>query len=180
MSFNRTLPLSKQLFNCKKRDLVPVFKCVTKTPNIDKVQFYREFFSNSNTLWIKNHSSPFIEIRRYRYSFVYSKKPFSIINSRLSSLNNNKNIGAMNFNETPLTKPQADELVLRLTEEERKALFSALQEFDSNRVKAEYEGIKIYSLPNNVTFKILQISLLPRNPKCTEKKFFLNSNSALY
>nr|CAD7195192.1 unnamed protein product [Timema douglasi] len=40
----------------------------------------------------------------------------------------------------PLTKIQAQDLILRLTDEERRALLSALQEFQSEKMKAEYEG----------------------------------------
>lgn len=39
-----------------------------------------------------------------------------------------------------LSKLQAQELVLRLTSEERNILFSALQEYQSKLVKDEYEG----------------------------------------
>lgn len=41
----------------------------------------------------------------------------------------------------PLTKRQAQDLILRLTGEERNALLCALQEFQSEKLKAEYEGI---------------------------------------
>lgn len=40
----------------------------------------------------------------------------------------------------PLTKLHATELILRLTEEERKALFSALEEYQSQKIKEEFEG----------------------------------------
>lgn len=40
----------------------------------------------------------------------------------------------------PISKPQAEDLVLRLTENERHYLLTALQEFEANKVKAEYEG----------------------------------------
>lgn len=40
----------------------------------------------------------------------------------------------------PLTKAHATELILHLKDEERKALFTALQEYESNRIKDEYEG----------------------------------------
>ncbi|XP_023941117.1 uncharacterized protein LOC112048015 [Bicyclus anynana] len=39
----------------------------------------------------------------------------------------------------PLTKMHANELVLRLNDEERKMLFNALQEYASNRIKEEFE-----------------------------------------
>ncbi|KAG6462913.1 uncharacterized protein LOC115451989 [Manduca sexta] len=39
----------------------------------------------------------------------------------------------------PLTKAYATELVLHLNDEERKMLFSALQEYESNRIKEEFE-----------------------------------------
>lgn len=40
----------------------------------------------------------------------------------------------------PLTKLQAHDLIMRLTGEERMALLAALQEFQSEKRKAEYEG----------------------------------------
>jgi len=43
----------------------------------------------------------------------------------------------------PLTKLQAHVLIMRLTREERTALLTALQEFQAEKRKAEYEG-KIY------------------------------------
>lgn len=43
----------------------------------------------------------------------------------------------------PLTKAHANELVLRLNDEERKMLFSALQEYASNKIKEEFEGNRI-------------------------------------
>ncbi|XP_072943988.1 uncharacterized protein [Epargyreus clarus] len=39
----------------------------------------------------------------------------------------------------PLTKLHATELVLHLNDEERKVLFAALQEYESNRIKEEFE-----------------------------------------
>ncbi|PSN53285.1 hypothetical protein C0J52_04668 [Blattella germanica] len=42
----------------------------------------------------------------------------------------------------PLTKLQAHDLIMRLTGEERTALLTALQEFQSEKRKAEYEGIR--------------------------------------
>lgn len=40
----------------------------------------------------------------------------------------------------PLTKVHAAELVLHLKDEERKLLFDALQEYESNKIKEEFEG----------------------------------------
>lgn len=40
----------------------------------------------------------------------------------------------------PLTKAHATELVLHFNDEERKVLFKALQEYESNRIKEEFEG----------------------------------------
>ncbi|KAJ9594017.1 hypothetical protein L9F63_014577 [Diploptera punctata] len=40
----------------------------------------------------------------------------------------------------PLTKLQAHDLIMRLTGEERTALLNALQEFQSEKMKAEYES----------------------------------------
>lgn len=138
MNLSRTLSVNVQSVKCRKRSLLSVFKNVT---NSDEIQLYREYFSNSKNIMQYCYWKPSVEIRRNRYSFVYSRKPFSVINSRLSSLNSNGSIGALHMNDTPLTKSQADDLVLRLTEDERKFLLTALHEFESNQVKAEYEGI---------------------------------------
>lgn len=40
----------------------------------------------------------------------------------------------------PLSKSQAQDLVLRLTEEERQALFAALQEYQSEELRQQYQG----------------------------------------
>lgn len=40
----------------------------------------------------------------------------------------------------PLTKAHATELVFRLNNDERKMLFNALQEYESNRLKEDFEG----------------------------------------
>lgn len=40
----------------------------------------------------------------------------------------------------PLTKVQADELVLKLTEEEHKILMNAIQRFQSEKTRQEYKG----------------------------------------
>lgn len=40
----------------------------------------------------------------------------------------------------PMTKVHATELVLRLTEDERKMLHKALEEYESNIIKEEFEG----------------------------------------
>lgn len=45
-----------------------------------------------------------------------------------------------------LSKLQAQELVLRLTTEERSILITALQEYQSKLVKDEYEGIITYQI----------------------------------
>lgn len=46
----------------------------------------------------------------------------------------------------PLTKAHATELVLHLKDEERKVLFTALQEYESNRIKDEFEGINRWNI----------------------------------
>lgn len=46
----------------------------------------------------------------------------------------------------PMTKVHATELVLHLTEEERKMLHTALVEYQSNRIKEEFEGKLTYNL----------------------------------
>lgn len=44
----------------------------------------------------------------------------------------------------PLTKVHATELVLHLNNDERKMLLTALQEFESNKIKEEFEGKQSY------------------------------------
>lgn len=51
----------------------------------------------------------------------------------------------------PLTKIQAHDLIMRLTREERTALLTALQEFQAEKRKAEYEG-RIYYVSMNESF----------------------------
>lgn len=52
----------------------------------------------------------------------------------------------------PLTKAHATELVLHLNDEERKVLFYALQEYQSNKIKEEFEG----ELPRYKAFYLKQ------------------------
>lgn len=52
----------------------------------------------------------------------------------------------------PLTKLQAHDLIMRLTREERTALLTALQEFQAEKRKAEYEG-KIYYVSESESFR---------------------------
>ncbi|KAI4460939.1 rag1-activating protein 1 [Holotrichia oblita] len=54
-----------------------------------------------------------------------------------------------------LSKLQAQELILRLTDEERNVLISALQEYHSKMVKEEYEGSD-----KNFTFKLYNVATL--------------------
>jgi len=42
--------------------------------------------------------------------------------------------------KSPLTKLQAEELVLKLTEEEHKVLITAIQTFQSEKMRQEYKG----------------------------------------
>lgn len=53
----------------------------------------------------------------------------------------------------PITKAHATELVLHLNDEERKMLFNALQEYESNRIKEEFEGMLI-NLLNVITMNV--------------------------
>lgn len=53
----------------------------------------------------------------------------------------------------PLTKAHATELVLHLTDEERKLLLTAMEEYHSNKIKEEFEGM-------NNAFKKLNIRLI--------------------
>lgn len=53
----------------------------------------------------------------------------------------------------PLTKLQAQDLIMRLTGEERMALLTALQEFQSEKRKAEYEGNHLLCKRDLILFK---------------------------
>ncbi|EEB15465.1 conserved hypothetical protein [Pediculus humanus corporis] len=81
---------------------------------------------------------------RQCYSLSHCAKSLNFCKSKLLKKNlyftQRCNIGSIGKEDAPLTKTQADDLILRLTEDERKALLSALQEYNSNQVKAEYEG----------------------------------------
>ena len=87
---------------------------------------------------------------RQCYSFSHCAKSLNFCKSKLFKKNlyftQRCNIGSIGKEDAPLTKTQADDLILRLTEDERKALLSALQEYNSNQVKAEYEGTINYYL----------------------------------
>ena len=52
----------------------------------------------------------------------------------------------------PLTKLQAHDLIMGLTREERTALLTALQEFQAEKRKAEYEG-RIYYVSESESFR---------------------------
>jgi hypothetical protein len=52
----------------------------------------------------------------------------------------------------PLTNLEARDLIKRLTREERTALLTALQEFQADKRKADYEG-KIYYVRENESFR---------------------------
>ena len=49
---------------------------------------------------------------------------------------------------SPLTKLHANELVLHLTDEERKVMLQALQQYESKRIKEDFEG-ELFDYNNN-------------------------------
>ncbi|KAL0272119.1 UNVERIFIED_CONTAM: hypothetical protein PYX00_005211 [Menopon gallinae] len=135
MNCGRTLFRCRHLFQWKAGSLHNFVKC----HNHSTVSTSCHNFRHVNSAHLNNGVSR--SIYRFRYSFIYSKKVFSVINSKLSTKGNcTKSMEDFDNGDTPLTKTQATELVLRLTEEERKFLLTALHEFESNQVKAEYEG----------------------------------------
>lgn len=94
------------------------------------------------------------------FSFLRSSRTYTSLTKNTFQCKSNgkkaSSLGAMN-NDAPLTKIQADDLILRLTEDERKALLSALQEYNSNQVKAEYEGMNHFFY---IYLKFISLSLL--------------------
>lgn len=72
-------------------------------------------------------------VYRFYKSLAYTRHSIRFLSSaRLK--------GTSDSSEDPITKPQANDLVLRLTEQERENLLTALQEFEANKIKTEYEG----------------------------------------
>lgn len=136
MSRARTLFHFKNLL---QRQTGPPFSNLIKCHDYSTISTSSNHFRHVNNAHLSKGVSR--TLYRHRYSFIYSKKVLSVINSKLSTKGNGEN-SAQDFDnvDTPLTKTQATELVLRLTEEERKFLLTALNEFESNQVKAEYEG----------------------------------------
>jgi hypothetical protein len=63
----------------------------------------------------------------------------------------------------PLTKLQARDLIMRLSKEERTALLTALQEFQAETRKAEYEGkISMYPQMSPADLSVFLYFLLKR------------------
>lgn len=56
---------------------------------------------------------------------------------------------------SPLTKLHANELVLHLTDEERKVMLHALQQYESKRIKEDFEGKSFMLLHTNFTMQQL-------------------------
>lgn len=146
MNFIRTIQYNKRCLKLYGKASVLCFH------SFSKINFPSKFIFARKQLPIfrsRIHLNIDLTIIRLRYSFVQSSKPFYSINSIIfrssSSDKQAPNIGTISNEEIPLTKSQADDLILRLTEDERKALLTALQEYNSNQVKAEYEG-KCYIL----------------------------------
>jgi hypothetical protein len=89
--------------------------------------------------------SPVVEAKKYQTQMYKSvmkciKKERNLTYSTsTSALEEGKTLSLTG----PITKLQAPDLIVRLTREERTALLTALQEFQAEKRKAEYEG-KIY------------------------------------
>ncbi|XP_066997916.2 uncharacterized protein [Anabrus simplex] len=103
------------------RRLVHSFR---QAPNLNWGTMY------SKSVWTKNfrYYNDRETKKSYRYELI------ALFNTSPMSAGVDKSISA------PLTKRQAQDLILRLTGEERSALLCALQEFQSEKMKAEYEG----------------------------------------
>lgn len=90
------------------------------------------------------HKNPSNLQVRYSASVVYSKShlfvPISMNIRKLGLGPTSKDFEESTQLTGPLTKVHATELVLHLKDDERKVLFAALQEYESNRIKEEFEG----------------------------------------
>lgn len=64
----------------------------------------------------------------------------------------------------PITKVHAAELVLHLNNEERKLLLTALQEYESNKIKEEFEGMVYVISPKKSFYYCKDYNL----KKCTK------------
>ncbi|XP_063821425.1 uncharacterized protein LOC135071593 [Ostrinia nubilalis] len=90
------------------------------------------------------HKNPSSNLQvRHSATVVYSKSqifvPIAMKIRKLGLGPTSKDFDEQTQLTGPLTKVHATELVLHLKDEERKVLFSALQEYESNRIKEEFE-----------------------------------------
>lgn len=113
-------------------------KCVQKFQ-----QFCRPIVNNVNLCCQRQ---PAKVIMRHSVTFNKLYKPqYSSIRA-LGLGPTSKDFETKSAQSGPLTKLHASELVLHLTDDERKVLMNALQEYQSNKIKEEFEGTSIIDL----------------------------------
>lgn len=94
------------------------------------------------------------QVQAYKSVVQYVQKEHRVLYSSSTSTLEEEKIHSLTG---PLTKLQAQDLIMRLTGEERTALLTALQEFQSEKRKAEYEGNTL--LYKRVSYSSLSIYL---------------------
>lgn len=112
--------------------------------NLCTIIYKRTFTINNNILGIglaKNYSHYSVPINCIilKSSPVKINSPSSLTHIRLPLFFSTQ-INSFE-NSVILNKEKAQTLILRMTDEERTILFQALQEFESEKTKSEYEGI---------------------------------------
>jgi hypothetical protein len=124
----------RSIFNCLSSDysssMKSIFKCfhvsLQGAPNINNTSFLLGS--------VKKKTS---QVQVYKRVVNYVQKECRICYSSSTSALEDEKTHSLTG---PLTKLQAHDLIMRLTGEERMALLTALQEFQSEKRKAEYEG----------------------------------------
>lgn len=143
MSSCRTLYCNKRLLKLDGKLFISRFQSVRKILHLRGNSFVQKELSVFPYRY--RAVSNLFTFTRY-YWFGCSSKTFNKLNLNFFHKKwydkHASTLGSINKEDVPLTKSQADDLILRLTEDERKALLTALQEYNSNQVKAEYEGIR--------------------------------------
>jgi hypothetical protein len=123
---------NRSKFSCKRKSL-------QEAPNVN----------NRSLLVGAAATAKKYQTQAYKSVAKYTKKEHSVLySSSTSALEEEKTHSVTG----PLTKLQAHDLIMRLTTEERTALLIALQEFQAEKRKAEYEG-KTYYVSKNELFR---------------------------
>jgi hypothetical protein len=125
----------RQIFNCWNSDYSASMKSKLRcfhaslqgAPNINNRSLFVGSLLAGNKYQIQAYKSVVHYVQK-EHRVLYSSPTSALEEEKTHSLTG------------PLTKLQAQDLIMRLTGEERTALLAALQEFQSEKRKAEYEG----------------------------------------